>query len=91
MKKFLICALLAFALALNTQARDKEKHRDKYKEKDKQKYTDRVESFPSGSAASVPKNYNGPVVSASDSGNTALLLGTAVLVLALASRRFAIR
>jgi hypothetical protein len=35
--------------------------------------------------------YNGPVVSVSDNGNTALLLGTAVLALGIASRRFATR
>jgi hypothetical protein len=70
MKKFLTCALLAFALALNAQAKDKEKYKDEYKDKDK---------------------YNGPVVSVSDNGSTILLLGTAVLVLGLASRRMAIR
>ena len=48
------------ALALNAQAKDKEK-------------------------------YNGPVVSVSDNGSTVLLVGTAVLVLGLASRRMAIR
>ena len=71
MKKFLTCALLAFALALNAQAKDdKEKYKDKFKDKDK---------------------YNGPVVSVPDNGSTVLLLGTAVLVLGLASRRMAIR
>ena len=35
--------------------------------------------------------YNGPVVSVPDNGSTVLLLGTAVLVLGLASRRMAIR
>ena len=35
-------------------------------------------------------NQNGPVVSVPDNGNTALLLGTAILVLGIASRRFAI-
>ena len=72
MKKFLACALLAFVLALNAQAKDKdkEKYKDKYKDKEK---------------------YNGPVVSVPDNGSTVLLLGTAVLVLGLASRRVAIR
>jgi VPDSG-CTERM motif len=71
-KKFLTCALLAFALALNAQAKDKdkEKYKDKYKDKEK---------------------YNVPVVSVPDNGSTVLLLGTAVLVLGLASRRMAIR
>ena len=35
--------------------------------------------------------YNGPVVSVPDNGNTVLLLGTAILVLGIASRRFATR
>ena len=72
MKKFLTCALLAFVLALNAQAKDKdkEKYKDKYKDKE---------------------NYNGPVVSVPDTGSTVILLGTAVLVLGLASRRMAIR
>ena len=36
MKKFLTCALLAFVLALNAQAKDKdkEKYKDKYKDKE---------------------------------------------------------
>ena len=72
MKKFLTCALLAFVLTLNAQAKDKdkEKYKDKYKDKE---------------------NYNGPVVSVPDTGSTVILLGTAVLVLGLASRRMAIR
>ena len=57
MKKFVSCALVAFALVLNAEAKDK----------DKEKY-------------SVP-----------DNGNTALLLGTAVFVLGIATRRFATR
>jgi hypothetical protein len=79
MKKFVICALLAFAVALNAQAKDKEKDKDKYK-KDY-----------SGPVASVPKkDYDSPVASVPDNGSTALLLGTAIVMLALASRRFAI-
>jgi hypothetical protein len=64
--------LLAFALALTAQAKDKDKKncKDEYKDKDK---------------------YNCPVVSVPDNGSTVLLLGTAVLVLGLASRRIAIR
>ena len=70
MKKFLTCALLAFALAISAQAKDdKEKYKDKYKD----------------------KISNGPVVSVPDNGSTVLLLGTAVLVLGLASRRMTIR
>ena len=74
MKKFLTCALLAFVLALNAQAKDKDKDKDKYKDEYKDK-----------------DKYNGPVVSVPDNGSTVLLLGTAVLVLGLASRRMAIR
>jgi hypothetical protein len=48
------------------------------KDKDKEKYKDK-------------DKYNGPVVSVPDNGSTVLLLGTAVLVLGLASRRMAIR
>ena len=62
--------------ALNTEARPK----------DKEKGSDPV--------VEVPKDkdkYKGPVVSVPDNGSTVLLLGTAVLVLGLASRRMAIR
>jgi VPDSG-CTERM motif len=37
------------------------------------------------------QGQNGPVFSVPDNGSTALLLGTAILVLGIASRRFAIR
>ena len=71
MKKFLTCALLAFVLALNAQAKKTRiSTKDEYKDKDK---------------------YNGPVLPVPDNGSTVLLLGTAVLVLGLASRRMAIR
>jgi VPDSG-CTERM motif len=36
------------------------------------------------------QGQNGPVVSVPDNGNTVLLLGTAILALGIASRRFAI-
>jgi len=36
------------------------------------------------------KNYNGPVATVPDNGSTVLLLGTALLALAVASRRIAI-
>jgi opacity protein-like surface antigen len=52
------------------------------KDKDKEKYKDKYKD---------KDKYNGPVVSVSDNGNTALLLGTAVLALGIASRRFATR
>ena len=51
------------------------------KDKDKEKYKDKYDK----------DKYNGPVVSVPDNGSTVLLLGTAVLVLGLASRRMAIR
>ena len=46
MKKFLTCALLAFVLALNAQAKDedKDKYKDEYKDKDK--YNGPVVSVP---------------------------------------------
>jgi hypothetical protein len=37
------------------------------------------------------KDCNGPPVSVLDNGSIVLLLGTAILVLAIASRRFALR
>jgi VPDSG-CTERM motif len=68
-------ALLAFAVALNAQAKEKDKYKKDY----------------SGPVALVPKkDYNGPVASVPDNGSTALLSGTAIVALALASRRFAI-
>jgi hypothetical protein len=74
MKKFVSCALVAFALVLNAEAKDNDKPEDK--DKDKYEYKDK-------------DKYNGPV-SVPDNGSTALLLGTAVLVLGLARRRMAI-
>jgi VPDSG-CTERM motif len=52
------------------------------KDKDKEKYKDKYKD---------KDKYNGTVVSVPDNGSTVLLLGTAVLVLGLASRRMAIR
>jgi VPDSG-CTERM motif len=72
MKKFVSCALVAFALVLNAEAKDNDKPEDK--DKDKYEYKDK---------------YNSPV-SVPDNGSTALLLGTALLVLGLAGRRMAI-
>jgi hypothetical protein len=74
MKKFVSCALVAFALVLNAEAKDNDKPEDK--DKDKYEYKDK-------------DKYNGPV-SVPDNGSNALLLGTAVLVLGLAGRRMAI-
>jgi VPDSG-CTERM motif len=49
------------------------------KDKDKYKYGDK------------DREYNGPVATVPDNGSTALLLGTALLALAFASRRLPIR
>ena len=54
--------------------------------KDKEKSGDQV-----AEVAKDEDKYNGPVASVPDHGSTALLLGTAILVLGLASRRFSIR
>jgi hypothetical protein len=78
MKKFVSCALVAFALVLNAEAKDNDKPEDKDKDKYKYEYKDKDKD-----------KYNGPV-SVPDNGSNALLLGTAVLVLGLAGRRMAI-
>jgi hypothetical protein len=75
MKNFVLCALLVFTLALNAEAAPKD-DRDK------------------PPVVKIPKDKdkdNGPLYSVPDTGSTALLLGTAVLVLGLASRRMTIR
>jgi hypothetical protein len=74
MKRYVLCAPAAVALAVNAEAvpKDKPPVVEVPKDKDKDK-------------------YNGPVASVPDNGNTALLLGTAVLALGIASRRFATR
>jgi hypothetical protein len=54
--------------------------------KDKEKSGDQV-----AEVAKDEDKYNGPVASVPDHGSTALLLGTAILVLGLANRRFSIR
>jgi hypothetical protein len=90
MKKFITCALVAFAVALNAEAAPKEKDKpDKPAEKvpkKKDKDSPVIIVDPIGK-----DNYNGPVYSVPDTGSTALLLGTAVLALGVASRRFATR
>ena len=91
MNKFVTCAFLAFALALNAEAKEKDKpdKRDKPAEKaPKKKDNDNpvIIVDPIGK-----DNYNGPVYSVPDTGSTALLLGTAVLVLGIADRRFSTR
>jgi VPDSG-CTERM motif len=78
MKRYLICTLAALALALNAEAapRDKEKEKPPVVEIPKDKDKDK---------------YKGPVFSVPDTGSTALLLGTAILAVGVASRRFATR
>jgi VPDSG-CTERM motif len=76
MKRYVLCALAAVALAVNAEAVPKDKDKPPVVEVSKDKDKD---------------NYNGPVASVPDNGNTVLLLGTAVLALGIASRRFATR
>ena len=78
MKLYLICALAAVALALNAEAAPK----DKEKDKPPVIIIDKVKDKDKG---------KGPIYSVPDAGSTALLLGTAVLVLGIATRRFATR
>jgi hypothetical protein len=76
MKRYLLCALGAVALAVNAEAVPKDKDKD------------------NPPVIELPKDKGkdkGPVYSVPDTGSTALLLGTAILVLGIASRRFAIR
>ena len=85
------CILVAIALALNVEAKDKEKpdKPDKSAEKvGKKKDNPVIIVDPIGK-----DNDKGAVYSVPDTGSTLLLLGTAVLVLGIgiAGRRFAIR
>ena len=83
MKLYLIGALAAAAFALNAEAAPKDKEKDKPdKEKDKPEVIIIDE---------VKGNGKGPIYSVPDTGSTALLLGTAILVLGVASRRLANR
>jgi hypothetical protein len=76
MKLYLVGALAAVALTLNAEAVPKEKDKDE----------------PSVIIVDKVKDKDkGPVYSVPDSGSTVLLLGTAVLALGVASRRFATR
>ena len=76
MKLYLICALAAVALALNAEAAPKPP----------------VVKVPKPPVIVIPKDKDkGPVYSVPDTGSTALLLGTAILALGVASRRFATR
>jgi hypothetical protein len=94
MNKFVTCALLVLAFALNAEAKDKDKpdkpdKRDKSAEKaakKKDKDNPVIILDPIGK-----DDYRGPAYSVPDSGSTALLLGTAILALGVARRRFATR
>jgi hypothetical protein len=76
MKTFVTCGLIALALALNAEAAPKDKEKDKP---------------PVIIVDKVKDKDKGPVFSAPDTGSTALLLGTAILVLGIAGRRLATR
>jgi VPDSG-CTERM motif len=73
MKLYLICTLAAVALALNAEAAPKDKEKDKP---------------PVIIVDKVKDKNKGPIYSVPDAGSTALLLGTAILALGLARRRF---
>ena len=83
MKLYLICTLAAVALALNAQAAPKDKPDKPPKDKPPVMI---IPELPKGK-----DKGNGPVYSVPDTGSTALLLGSALLVLGVASRRFATR
>ena len=78
MKLYLISALAAAALALNAGAAPEDKEKDKPAVIIIDKVKDKDKD-------------KGVVYSVPDTGSTALLLGTAVLVLGVASRRFSVR
>jgi hypothetical protein len=75
-KNILMSALIALAVALNAEAAPKDKENDK------------------PPVIIIPKDKDkdkGPVYSVPDTGSTALLLGTAILILGMAGRRFTTR
>ena len=90
MTRIVTCILVALALALNAEARkEKPDKPDKSAEKvgkKKDKDNPVIIVDPIGK-----DNAKGAVYSVPDTGSTLLLLGTAVLVLRIAGRRFAIR
>jgi protein with PEP-CTERM/exosortase system signal len=90
MKRFATCALLAFALALNAQAKDKDKP-DKPDQPVEKVPRKKNKDKPLIIVAPNRQGYKGPAYSVPDTGSTALLLGTAVLVLGIATRRFSVR
>jgi hypothetical protein len=90
MTRIVTCILVALALALNAEAKkEKPDKPDKSAEKvgkKKDKDNPVIIVDPIGK-----DNDKGAVYSVPDTGSTLLLLGTAVLVLGIAGRRFAIR
>ena len=90
MTRIVTCILVALALALNAEAKkEKPDKPDKPAEKvgkKKDKDNPVIIVDPIGK-----DNDKGAVYSVPDTGSTLLLLGTAVLVLGIAGRRFAIR
>jgi VPDSG-CTERM motif len=88
MTRIVTCILVALALALNAEAKkEKPDKPDKSAEKvGKKKDNPVIIVDPIGK-----DNDKGAVYSVPDTGSTLLLLGTAVLVLGIAGRRFAIR
>ena len=90
MTKVVTCVLVALALALNAEAKDKDKP-DK-PDKPTQKVSKKDKVAPVIVVDPIGRhNDQGPVYSVPDTGSTFLLLGTAVLVLGIAGRSFAIR
>jgi protein with PEP-CTERM/exosortase system signal len=90
MTRIVTCILVALALTLNAEAKkEKPDKPDKSAEKvgkKKDKDNPVIIVDPIGK-----DNDQGGVYSVPDTGSTLLLLGTAVLVLGIAGRRFAIR
>ena len=88
MTRIVTCILVALALALNAEAK-------KEKPDKPAKSAERVGKKKDDPVIIVDPigkdNDKGAVYSVPDTGSTLLLLGTAVLVLGIAGRRFAIR
>ena len=82
MKLYLICTLAAVALALNAEAAPK----DKPDKPQKDKPPVMIIPIPKAKTRTMVRFIPFP-----DAGSTALLLGTAILALGVARRRFATR
>jgi hypothetical protein len=91
MTRIVTCIIVALALALNVEAKDKEKP-DKPEKPAEKVGKKKDKDNPVIIVDPIGKdNAKGAVYSVPDTGSTLLLLGTAVLVLRIAGRRFAIR